>query len=269
MPDTGFVSRQAIIDALAEGLERTPLVRAAWLGGSDASGRTDEWSDIDLQIVVPNDAVEKGFGVVHDTLERLSPIRACYRFPTPTWHGHEQEILALERASDCHFVDLVVMREDASDRFLEPERHGAAHVLVDRGGVVRADPFDAAAHAARMAERLPELRVRFALFQNLVTKAVRRGFAADAQATFMSVTIRPLVELLRMRHCPERFDFGLRYLDRDLPSDVTRRVERWVLPASIEDIETFRGEAAALFDRTCRALDAGEWSLPRADGDGR
>ena len=52
----------------------------------------------------------------------------------------------------------------------------------------------------------------------------RLGDAADtrirwfnAMASYLAYSIRPLVELLRMRHCPDRFDYGLRYLDRDLP----------------------------------------------------
>ncbi len=33
-----------------------------------------------------------------------------------------------------------------------------------------------------------------------------------------------MVRLLRVEHCPWRHDYGLRYLDEDLPADVAARV---------------------------------------------
>ena len=48
--ERAMVERKQIIDTLAAALEPLDWVRAAWLGGSDASGRTDEWSDVDLDL---------------------------------------------------------------------------------------------------------------------------------------------------------------------------------------------------------------------------
>ena len=39
--------RLQIIECMRGALESRPFVLAAWLGGSDATGRTDEWSDVD------------------------------------------------------------------------------------------------------------------------------------------------------------------------------------------------------------------------------
>ena len=44
---------------------------------------------------------------------------------------------------------------------------------------------------------------------------------------YWMATIKPLVELLRMRHSPVRWDFGMRYLDRDLPPSVYDQVRDW------------------------------------------
>jgi hypothetical protein len=37
-----------------------------------------------------------------------------------------------------------------------------------------------------------------------------------------------VVRLLRVEHCPWRHDYGLRYLDEDLPADVAARIAELV-----------------------------------------
>lgn len=255
------IGRVMIIDTLAAALEPLSMVRAAWLGGSDASGRTDEWSDVDLQVVVEDEAVEQTFEIIHEALERLSPISHRFRLPSPTWHGHEQEFLGLRDADPCHFLDLLVLKKSSSERFLEPERHGTALVLFDKDGLVKPAAFDRAAHLAKIEKRLATLREIFPLFQNLTIKAARRRACADAMLTYMTQTLRPLVELLRIRYCPDRYDFGLRYLDRDLPAGFHAEIERLAFPRSIDDVEPFQARAEEIFRETIRALDAGEWSV--------
>ena len=41
----------------------------------------------------------------------------------------------------------------------------------------------------------------------------------------LSFAVTPVVRLLRIVHCPARHDFGLRYLDTDLPEGYAARVE--------------------------------------------
>lgn len=255
------VTRDHIIDALTEGLRALPWVRAAWLGGSDASGRTDRWSDVDLQMIVEDDRVEDAFLAVHAALEALSPIEHLFRIPSPTWHGHEQEFLSLRDAEPWPILDLLVMKLSAPGHFLERERHGEPLVLVDRDGIAGPVPLDREAHLERMRERLPALRAQFGLFQSFVTKAALRGAGADAMAGYFSFTLRPLIELLRMRHCPLLFDYGPRYLDRDLPEGVRVQVEELSFVPSLDRVEEYRARAEALFTETLRALDEGEWHL--------
>src|SRR6476661_8491990 len=45
----------------------------------------------------------------------------------------------------------------------------------------------------------------------------------------LRLSVEPLVRLLRIQHCPARWDFGLRYLRTDLPDGFAERVEA-VLP---------------------------------------
>jgi len=231
-----------------------PEVLAAFLGGSDASGRTDRFSDVDVVVVVEDGAVEAAFEVLHTALEELSPIVHRWRLADPTWHGNAQEFLALRDADPAHFIDIVVQAPIGGERFLEAERHGHALVLFDRAGALTPVPLDRVALRARIDERVAILRERFPLFQTLVTRAVRRGFVAEAAVAYQDHTYRPLIELLRIRHCPDRFDYGARYLDRDLPPALRAQVEALALPSSLDEVEAFRGRAQALFETTLAEL---------------
>jgi hypothetical protein len=260
------IARRRIVDVLDAALRSDSRVLAAWLGGSDATGRTDEYSDVDLQAVAEDDFVEGTFELARRGLEALSPISLAYRLPEPTWHGHAQVFWRLRDADPHHFVDFVVQKRNAGDRLLERERHGNGVVLFDREDLLVPPPLDRVAHRKRMAERMEALRATFPLFQPLQIRAEARGHAAEAVYWYQNMALKPLVELLRMRHCPDRFDFGMRYLDRDLPPGERAAVESLAYPADPAEAERFRARVEARFAAEIAALDRGEWSLPEADG---
>jgi hypothetical protein len=254
MPST--ISRDRIVSAVHEALAPLHWVRAVWLGGSDATGRTDDWSDVDLMVLVEDGRTEDAFGAVSAALAALSPISIRHRRAPGPGEDFRQEFLALADADPAHFVDLTVLPASTTERFLELERHGTPLVLFDRDGTIRPEVLDRDTLGRRMAARLAVLRERFPIFQTLVTRAVRRGQVATAADAYASLTLRPLVTILRMRHCPDRFDFGVRYLDRDLPPDLAAEVDRLALPGTLEEVEENRARAAALFAETLAAIDA-------------
>ncbi|MFO0873589.1 MAG: nucleotidyltransferase domain-containing protein [Phycisphaerales bacterium] len=258
--------RSPLVAALHAAFVDAPWALAAWLGGSDASGRTDAWSDVDLLLIVEDDAVERAFDVARGTLEAIAPMVRSLRLPEPTWHGHAQMFFQLAGWAEWHMIDLVVQRRSGpAERFLEPERHGTQVVLFDRAGLVRPQPMDRAAHAARVAARREQILARFELLQHLVTKAILRGDVVEAADRYMSFTLRPLVDLLRIQSCPDRFDFGMRYLDRDLPPALRREIVSIALPGGLEELAAAHERAKAMFQA---AKVRGSERGPSADHDG-
>ena len=243
------LARQQIIDLLRETLSALPAVRAAWLGGSDASGRTDRYSDIDIQALVADEAVAIVFTAVTNALATLAPIDRQYRLPEPTWHGHSQTLYRLQNVPPWLLVDLVLMKESSppEKRFLEMERHGRQVILFDREGVIQPPPFDRESHQAAMRDRLADLVARFDLFHSFVDKVIRRGDVVEATTIYQGQTIRPLIELLRMRYCPDRYDFGPRYLDRDLPADIHEQLKQLMLYRDLDELQRHQAAAVALF----------------------
>lgn len=256
------IPRDAIVEALHRALEDAPYVVAAVLGGSEATGRTDRFSDVDLVAVVDDDRVEEGMALVLSTMEALSPIAHSHRLPEPTWHGHAQVFLALAEADPHHLVDAVVMKRTAPDKLLERERHGIARILFDPEGLMEPVPVDRAKLRPKMQARLKTLRETFSMFQVLTIRAVERGSLAEAMHWYQALSLRPLVDVFRLRHCPDRFDFGMRYLDRDLPAPLRQEVERLSFPGDPDTLERFRQRAAARVEEELAAYERGEWSLP-------
>src|SRR5437867_11804909 len=62
------LTRDSIIRALTSELRPLPYVHAFWEAGAAAFNRVDEWSDIDLYIVVDDTAVPQTFEIVEKTL---------------------------------------------------------------------------------------------------------------------------------------------------------------------------------------------------------
>ena len=130
--------RQQVVEVLRGALLPLPFVNAAWLGGSDAFGRSDELSDVDLQVDVDDGRVAATFGAIEAALAAASPIVARLVMPMPTWHGHAQRFYRLRDTAEFTAVDVVVFqRSDPRRYYNQTERHGRPLVLFDRAGVVR------------------------------------------------------------------------------------------------------------------------------------
>ncbi|MGE0591309.1 MAG: hypothetical protein AB7G23_05055 [Vicinamibacterales bacterium] len=77
----------------------------------------------------------------------------------------------------------------------------------------------------------------------------------EALASFWGYTLKPLVELLRMRYCPARWDFGMRYLDRDLPPDAYSQLRFLMFVQDLAGIEAHLPKATAWGGSLLRELD--------------
>jgi hypothetical protein len=231
------VRREQVIELLHGALLPLPFVNAAWLGGSDAFGRSDELSDVDLQVDVDDGHVAATFGAVEAALAAASPIVARLVMPMPTWHGHAQRFYRLRDTTEFTAVDVVVFRRSDPRRYYnQPERHGRPLVLFDRAGVVRPAPADPAELAATLARRVAGIRERLPFTLPLVAKEVRRGDALAALGAYHHHVLAPVIELYRVRHTPARHDFGTRYTRHDLPAEVHETLVELSFVADLADL---------------------------------
>ena len=250
-----MLGRDDILDGLTRGLRDLPYVLAMWEGGAAAFDRVDRWSDMDVQLAVEDDRVGDAMAAAEQTLAALSPIAHQFAIPEPTWHGHAQTFFRLADADPFCVVDLVVMKQSSTRRYDTVERHGRAVVRFDKVDWLAPRRLDEDANRARIRARLAELVARFEMFHATPHKELLRGRTVDALAFYQGVVVRPLVEALRMRHDPARFDFGPRYVREDLPADVVSRLERLYYVPGPDALERMWHEASAWFREVAAALE--------------
>lgn len=253
-PETS-AQRRRIIEAVRVALEPQSWAHALWEGGAASFDRVDDWSDIDVQVVVDDANVDDAFVVVEQALAAIAPIDLIFVFPQPSWHGHAQKFYRLEGVSPYLIIDFAVMKRSAKNLFLEPEIHGTANVLFDKAEVVRVAPYDTQAHLRHLRhERMPVLRAMFDIFAPFVQKELNRGNFIEAMAFYHSMVLRPLIELLRIRYAPVHSSFYSRYIYYDLPPEVVKRVEPLFFVGHPDEFAGKQALARMLFDETYQVL---------------
>jgi hypothetical protein len=251
-------TRAEILAALQQALKPLDYVYAMWQGGAAAFNRVDQWSDIDLQVDVADDRVDETFAVIETTLRALSPIERRAIMPQPTWHGQAQAFYRLRDTSPYLLLDLVVIKHSSSNKFLERELHGRAVVHFDKAGVVAAPPLSPAELRRKLEGRIETIREQFAMFQTMVQKELNRGNLIEAVNFYHGLTLRPLVELCRIKHKPARHAFHARYIYYDLPDWLVRRLEPLFFVASAAELGARRQQAEQLFYETLAQIDLDE-----------
>lgn len=239
MPTIDHSIRDRISGALCTALEPRADVFAGWEGGSAAFDSLDGYSDIDLNFLVADDApFDALYATAELSLASVSPIAVSHSVPPGRYYK-------LKDAGDFLLVDLCFFRVGASEHNLEVERHGQGRRLFDKADWLKPRFVDGPALALRRNRRCEELQAWFPVSQSFVRKAISRGKQVEALAAFWGYTLRPLAEILRMRHCPLRWDFGLRYLDRDLPPEAYRQFCDLTFVQNLDDLDRKLNEATA------------------------
>lgn len=248
--------RQKILESIIASLEPKDFVLALWQGGSAAHGFTDEWSDIDIQVIVEDNRVQETFSILEESLKTISAIRLKWRVPEPTWHGHSQCFYQLEEASPFLFIDFAVLKQSSPNNFLELERHGKLAIAFDKANVLVQHSLNRSEHLSRMQERLATLIKTFDFFQLIVKKEINRGHLVSAISNYHTYTLQPLVELMGMVYRPERYDFRTKYFYRDFPTEVIARVESLYCVMNLTDLAAKQQQAEVLFTETWPRVEA-------------
>jgi predicted nucleotidyltransferase len=173
-------TKQILLDRIVPTLRDDHRVLAASLGGSDATSRADEFSDIDLCIISEDGAAASLRPFIEATVASITPIRIKYDLPEPTWHGFPQSFYQLENAPEYLMIDWIIVERSQHNAWMELERHGVPQILFDNAGVIHASHVAHAAHRTAAEKKIAELRWKFPLFRHLPVKLSKRGLPVDA-----------------------------------------------------------------------------------------
>jgi predicted nucleotidyltransferase len=244
------VTRKDIVRVLLNTLEPLDYVYAFYEGGAVAFNRIDEWSDIDLYVVVDDDKIEETFLAAEKALKSLSPIERKLRTPQLPWAGVFQTFYKLENASEFLLVDFAVLQSSASEKFLEPRVHGNVTFYFNKNDSVKPAAFDQKEFEEKLQQRLGLLQARFDMFNNLVQKEINRSNSLEAIEWYHNFTLVMLVEALRVKHNPTHHNFRMRYVHYELPPETIRKLEKLFFVKDARDLQGKFGEATKWFQET-------------------
>ena len=87
----------------------------------------------------------------------------------------------------------------------------------------------------------------FDLFQFLTLKEVNRGNDLEAVSFYYRFTLNPLVELLRIKHTPARYNFHTRHIHYDLPAEVINELRELFFIVDLDDLRAKQERAERWF----------------------
>lgn len=236
--------KKELIQILRDILEPEEKILALWLGGSDATARTDHLSDIDLVMISPDP--EFVFKRIEEELG--SSISRRY---VVTDGPYPQRFYVLTGTPETFYLDIVIFTELKPDYYREyfnVRRHGIPHILFDRKGIL--------SEAARNPKsETPELNPlnemgRFEIIFRTFLKESLRNHYTDAFSFYFRL-VQILNKILRARHTPERHDFGLRYTYSDFPKEETLFLERMLKVTTLKQMQM---NAKLMYDKVTHEL---------------
>lgn len=239
------IDHDQVIETLRARFERDPRVFAFWIEGSVANGASDAFSDLDVVLDVTDGSEDAVLAEIGKTLSTLGEVDFTSELERPNpflWY----RVFHIAGSSEHLLIDATVQRHSRKATFWEGA-DDRPKVIFDKAGVVRSGVIDTATQEGAKAQRLGDLRSRYAQ-RSRVRKYIERGRFLEAWAYYARFVLNPLVELLRLRYVPLQADHGLVHISDALPPDVRRRLEALYQVGSIADMSAKIGEADALFE---------------------
>ncbi len=216
-----------------EALRDNPKFIALWEAGSAATGTTDQYSDIDLLFLCSCETDE-----AFATIEALMP-PISHRYIEPAGPDLKHRIYFHEDSPEHFYADIGVLREDAQETLKELmviERHGQPIIYFDKKGLIRPHRLNQTEWQSKLETRVKELEDALPIYVTQVLKALDRRRNAEAFAFYYHGLLRKLVELLGMRFRPYRYDFELRYLERDFPQKEQESIHEYMKYVDPDDL---------------------------------
>lgn len=212
---TGVNTRSDLLLRLKKEVWNHDFIHAAWLEGADARGCADAFSDIDLWLDVKAGQEEEALQQVREVVASFGPLT----LDEDPGHPHpqlRQRFYGSSNLSPFHFVDVCVQTHGRQVTFTAADPY---LLWFDRAGVIRqgsTPPIDVSAELERLLAR----RWRAVL----VEKELRRGHLLEALAYYRNEVLPVLVRVLRLRHSPAKWDYGLKHIHHDLPPGTVERL---------------------------------------------
>jgi len=248
------ITRDTVIKTLVNALKPLDYAQALYEGGAIAFNRLDEWSDIDLYLVVDDGKVDEAFLIAEKALKTLSPIKQKLEVKQLPWQGVSQAFYRLEDSTEYLLIDFVVLKLSSPEKFLEQEIHGKAAFYFNKSDRIKVPALNRDSLNRNLLERRVRLRDRFAMFNIFVQKEINRGNYIEALSLYHSLTLGSIVDALRIKYNPFHYDFKTRYIQYELPKEIIEKLENLYFVRDKKDLEKKYREATEWFKEMVQSL---------------
>lgn len=92
------------------------------------------------------------------------------------------------------------------------------------------------------------------MFNCFVQKEIDRGNRIEALDLYHNLTLRLLVEALRIKHNPIHHEFRTRYIHRELPPQTIKRLARLYFVKDEKDLKGKYDEGSSWFQETISGI---------------
>lgn len=225
--------RDTYIQKQIDAFRDNPKIIALWEGGSAATGSTDEYSDLDLHALCACETDE-----AFDLMESVMP-PITHRYIEPPGSDLRHRIYFHDGAPKHFIADIGVLSENSQETLEERmivERHGTPVVFFDDKALIKPHPVNKIEWQAKLESRIKELEDTLPIYTLQVLKPLDRHHYTEAFAFYYHGLLRKLVELMGIRFRPYRYDFELRYLERDFPQKEQQAIHQYMKYVDPEDL---------------------------------
>lgn len=229
-------TRADLVDIIKPWVYAHPSILAAWEGGSAATRRMDEFSDLDLSIVAIDDQIEVIFADLEAFLKKNFTILNKYRVPEPAWHGVSQCFYQIDHVTPFVYLDIAVIKESLPDKLMESDRHGYGHIWFEKKPIYDPQPSSPKVMIERGKRLFQSVTQTDFLIITEIKKGIARGSFIDVFPTYFSFISRHIAVLMNLKYRPERADFGLRYAKIDYDKNDVELIEHAMKVSTIEEL---------------------------------
>jgi len=231
-------TREKIVNALINLYQPIEEVYAVWENGSIAFNRVDEYSDIDMAVECEKSIIPSLIEKTEKILEEIVGIDLRYEIKQNFFQGMEQIFYRFKNTSPFLLLDIGFLRHgEQKESFIQPEIHGEVKVHFDKIGITEMKELEKGEWDKKLAKRVEEIKEKYELFKIMPLKEIPRNNLAEAFAFYYGFYFNPLIELLRIKYKPFRYNFGTRYLKYDLPPEVYSEIETLLFVRDLNDLE--------------------------------
>jgi predicted nucleotidyltransferase len=240
--------RQEVLDHLQAKLEPHPHVHALWLEGADARDTVDEFSDLDLWLDVEDGQEESVLKQLEQYLSELASLDFIYR--KPDFHSQiKQCFFHLTGTPEFLIVDVCIQ---SHSRELEFGPNDFVKIIFDKANVIR---FRQDTEKVNALEQAKAIQSQVLLYRIWVLKALKRGHWLEALSYYFECVLEPLAKVLRLQYTPEKFDYGFKHFDQDLPEDVVAQLKMLMQVDSKERLESNLGKGVEWLNEIVKGLE--------------